>query len=79
MCIRDRILEYVETTKTLPYEDTSIRDTIKNLTKERDDLRDTLYKVDKNIQYYQKSEQRLEAYQKNQSPKHKARDDDFEI
>jgi len=41
----------VETTKTLPYEDTSIRDTIKNLTKERDDLRDTLYKVDKNIQY----------------------------
>ncbi|MFR6494981.1 MAG: hypothetical protein ACLUQM_14545 [Lactococcus lactis] len=38
-----------------------------------------LYKVDKNIQYYQKSEQRLEAYQKNQSPKHKARDDDFEI
>ncbi|MCT1182260.1 relaxase/mobilization nuclease domain-containing protein, partial [Lactococcus lactis] len=25
------------------------------------------------------SEQRLEAYQKNQSPKHKARDDDFEI
>ncbi|MCT3142825.1 relaxase/mobilization nuclease domain-containing protein, partial [Lactococcus lactis] len=24
-------------------------------------------------------EQRLEAYQKNQSPKHKARDDDFEI
>ena len=39
----------------------------------------TLYKVDKNIQYYQKSEQRLEAYQKNQSPKHKARDDDFEI
>ena len=74
-----KILEYVETTKTLPYEDTSIRDTIKNLTKERDDLRDTLYKVDKNIQYYQKSEQRLEAYQKNQSPKHKARDDDFEI
>ncbi len=72
------ILEYVETTKTLPYEDTSIRDTIKNLTKERDDLRDTLYKVDKNIQYYQKSEQRLEAYQKNQSPKNKARDDDFE-
>ncbi|ETJ38156.1 MobD, partial [human gut metagenome] len=56
-----------------------IRDTIKNLTKERDDLRDTLYKVDKNIQYYQKSEQRLEAYQKNQSPKNKARDDDFEI
>ncbi|NEX55953.1 hypothetical protein GTP08_09705, partial [Lactococcus lactis] len=74
-----KILEYVETTKNLPYEDTSIRDTIKNLTKERDDLRDTLYKVDKNIQYYQKSEQRLEAYQKNQSPKHKARDDDFEI
>ncbi|MDT2863681.1 hypothetical protein P7H66_13350, partial [Lactococcus lactis] len=53
--------------------------TIKNLKLERDDLRDTLYKVDKNIQYYQKSEQRLEAYQKNQSSKHKARDDDFEI
>ncbi|MCT3109479.1 hypothetical protein EFO15_12865, partial [Lactococcus lactis] len=74
-----KIIEYVEQNKSLDYVDTTIRDTIKNLTKERDDLRDTLYKVDKNIQYYQKSEQRLEAYQKNQSSKHKARDDDFEI
>ena len=74
-----KILEYVEQNKSLDYVDTTIRDTIKNLKLERDDLRDTLYKVDKNIQYYQKSEQRLEAYQKNQSPKHKARDDDFEI
>ena len=74
-----KIIEYVEQNKSLDYVDTTIRDTIKNLKLERDDLRDTLYKVDKNIQYYQKSEQRLEAYQKNQSPKHKARDDDFEI
>ncbi len=74
-----KIIEYVEQNKSLDYVDTTIRDTIKNLKLERDDLRDTLYKVDKNIQYYQKSEQRLEAYQKNQSSKHKARDDDFEI
>mgnify|MGYP003459529708 CR=1 FL=1 len=74
-----KVLVIVEKNKSLDYVDTSIRDTIKNLKLERDDLRDTLYKVDKNIQYYQKSEQRLEAYQKNQSPKHKARDDDFEI
>lgn len=63
-----KILYYVEENKaytTIP--NTKILKTIENLQKERDDLHKTLKQVEKEIMYYDKSVERYEEYQQEQT------------
>ena len=61
-----KILGYVEQNKAYARANTGILETIGNLQKEREELRKTLNRVEKDILFYDKSAQRFEAYRQAQ-------------
>lgn len=62
-----RILEYVEENKAYARPNTRILKTIENLQQERSELRKSLNKIEKDIMFYDKSVERFEEYELEQT------------